>query len=300
MSTDNSFIVSEKRRLIWQKELYLLKYVIKICKEHNLTYFASGGTLLGAIRHKGFIPWDDDIDISMPRDDYEKLLILAEKELPSDMFLQVFGSDQDYYFGHAKIRLNNSTAMKKVEVEQKFKYHQGVFIDVFPMDSVPDNTISKKIHKLVTMKLQMLFYYTIYYYTSVDHSKSEKIKADICRLLFPTSKSLDKLYGFYDRWVQKYNKKNTRNFGLISCFYHIEGDIWDKDIYKASIEVPFEDISIAVPIDYDKSLRKTFGDYNVPVRGGSLHGDLYVDLSNDYKRYLNDELVFNDSQLGDY
>lgn len=114
--------------------LEILVEVHRVCVKNNITYWLQAGTLLGAIRHKGFIPWDDDCDIAMPRKDYEKFLQIASKELKEDMFLQTKNTDKDYPLPWAKVRKNNTILIEKGE-SGKENYHHGVFIDIFPFDS---------------------------------------------------------------------------------------------------------------------------------------------------------------------
>ena len=109
----------------------------RVCKKHNLTYWLTAGTLLGSVRHSGFIPWDDDIDIGMPREDYEKLKNI---ELPKNMFLQNKSTDPTFRQYFTKIRLDNTLFIEEQEKGKKIEYHQGIFIDIFPFSFI-DETI---------------------------------------------------------------------------------------------------------------------------------------------------------------
>lgn len=114
--------------------LEILKEVHKICIDNDITYWIEAGTLLGAVRHKGFIPWDDDIDIAMPRKDYNKFMQIAQDKLPKDMFLQNKITDGDYPLPFAKIRKNNTLLIETGESGDE-NYHHGIFIDIFPYDN---------------------------------------------------------------------------------------------------------------------------------------------------------------------
>lgn len=107
-----------------------------LCKEHDLCYWLDHGTLLGAVRHRGFIPWDDDLDVTMPRDDYEKFLQIANKQLPKWLFLQTKRSDSATSVHYAKLRERNSTYIDAWEEGKDIKYHQGIFIDIFPVNFI--------------------------------------------------------------------------------------------------------------------------------------------------------------------
>lgn len=144
--------VSAELQRLWAVELDLLDRFIEVCKKHSLKFYAAGGTLLGAVRHKSFIPWDDDIDLIMPREDYDKLLFVADKEFSEPYFFQTAFTDKEYFRSHAQIRNSNTTAMIKSEA-LKVPFNQGVFIDVFPVDAIPDNPIlaekqRKKLHSI--------------------------------------------------------------------------------------------------------------------------------------------------------
>lgn len=137
--------------------LDILKEVHKICEKNNIKYFLSDGTLLGAVRHKGFIPWDDDLDISMPREDYNKFMSVAENELSNEFFMQTVHTDPSYKLYHVPLKIRHNRSLFIEEGEKNEKYHQGIYIDIFPIDKVPDSTskfiIQSKLSKfLLVMK----------------------------------------------------------------------------------------------------------------------------------------------------
>jgi len=105
----------------------------KICQKYNLKYWLDSGTLLGAVRHQGFIPWDDDIDLSMPIEDYNKFIEIAENELSSDIFFQTTQTDNKFPFDYIKLRSNRAKIVEFHEKDRDIEYHQGVFVDIFPM-----------------------------------------------------------------------------------------------------------------------------------------------------------------------
>lgn len=115
-------------------QLDMIKKVHRICQENNLRYIMLGGTLLGAVRHRGFIPWDDDLDIGLPRPDYDRLLELLEKKPVEGCFLQTFRTDAHYVQPYAKLRLDHTRFVERFW--EGIDMHQGVFIDIFPLDKV--------------------------------------------------------------------------------------------------------------------------------------------------------------------
>ncbi len=124
--------------------LDMLKELDRICQKHGLKYWLDSGTLLGAVRHDGFIPWDDDVDIAMPVEDYKKFCMIAQNELPYSMFLQHSKSDKTFAFDYTKIRDSRATIVEFHEENKDVKYNQGVFLDIFPMLNIKDS----KIHTL--------------------------------------------------------------------------------------------------------------------------------------------------------
>ena len=125
----------EEQEKLKQIELNLLVCFKEICEKHKLDYFLTGGTLLGAVRHKGFIPWDDDIDVGMPREDYETFLRVASSCLPDGIFLQTRKTDPEVPFNFAKLRDSRTTfietSIKDLDI------NHGVYIDIFPIDYFP-------------------------------------------------------------------------------------------------------------------------------------------------------------------
>lgn len=124
--------------------LEILVEIHRICVENNITYWLEAGTLLGAIRHKGFIPWDDDCDVSMPRKDYERFLQIAQEKLPETMFLQTKETDKAYPLPWAKIRKNGTLLIETGETGEE-KYHHGIFVDIFPYDYYESAEVIKKL-----------------------------------------------------------------------------------------------------------------------------------------------------------
>ena len=136
-------------------EQSILDQVSKICEENGLRYSLTYGTLLGAVRHGGFIPWDDDIDISMPREDYEKLMSIWSKIAPEDLVLDRCDLDPDNSNVFSKIRKDHTTFLQ-FDVEREAKHHKGIFIDIFPADRVPKSKFGRLL-QYVDFSLMLLF-----------------------------------------------------------------------------------------------------------------------------------------------
>lgn len=147
----NGFVVSKEMKRVWSYEINILKRFISICENNGLKWCMIAGSLLGTVRHQGFIPWDDDIDVAMPRVDYDKFLEIASKELPEFLFLQTALSDPGRGIGYAQLRDCRTSAIDVRYIDENNKYNQGIFIDIFPLDSVPEEETDKEwqINKLM-------------------------------------------------------------------------------------------------------------------------------------------------------
>ena len=133
--------IQQKIEQVWKVEQEILDVIHRICTEHGLRYSLAYGTLIGAVRHGGFIPWDDDIDLLMPRDDYEKLLSIWNDVAPEEYILQNDRTNPDYTNTFTKIRKDHTTFLQ-TDAEREKGYHKGVFVDIFPGDRVAPGKIS--------------------------------------------------------------------------------------------------------------------------------------------------------------
>lgn len=133
------YTVCRQMKQVWAVMIDLLVEFDRVCKKNHIIYYASGGTILGAVRHKGFIPWDDDIDIMMMRSEYNKLYNIAGREFKHPYFFQTEWTDRGSLRGHAQLRHSMTTGILTSEYKQHFSFNQGIFIDVFPLDAIPDD-----------------------------------------------------------------------------------------------------------------------------------------------------------------
>ena len=199
----------EKYRKIQLIELEMLNEVDRICSKHGIQYYLCGGTLLGAVRHSGFIPWDDDLDIFFPRKDYIKFAEIAQKELPDTMFYQDWHNEFDYPYNFAKIRMNG-TKFCQNEI-QHLNMHHGIFIDIFPLDTVPADERERTAYltKVTRLKTLMAIRYMSFKKNGRLRSIPECVAIFLSRLFFSKKQIHNKL----DRLIMKYDYQDTGLFG---------------------------------------------------------------------------------------
>ena len=130
---------------IHRTELDIMREIDRICRKHNLTYFLAYGTLLGAVRHKGFIPWDEDMDIMMPREDYEQFLKVASDELPLHLMIDSYPQNPRYFNPFAKVR--NRNTLFAIRALQNYDGPQGLWIDIFPMDYADERCVEDNLKR---------------------------------------------------------------------------------------------------------------------------------------------------------
>ena len=245
-------------KTIHEKDLILFKEFLKICKKNKLEYYAIGGTFLGAIRHKGFIPWDDDMDIAMPREDFNKFVEIANKELPKNIKLITFENDKDYrYYIPRLIDLN-----AKIN-EVNSKKEENIFIDIFPIDGTPNNSILRKVYYFRVLLNRMLISY--YYSDEINSNRKRKLYEKVLivigkilptKLLINPKKRLKKI----DKLLRNNNYNNSKYVGTIMGAYRTR-EIVPKHYFGKPTKYDFEGLKIYGPEKYDEYLHHMYGDY---------------------------------------
>lgn len=179
-----------------QAQLIMLEMLVEfdaICQKYDLRYWLDSGTLLGAVRHQGFIPWDDDIDLSMPVEDYLKFQEIAKEELSSDIFFQTRETDKDFLFDYIKLRSNKASIVEFHEKDKEINYHQGVFIDIFPMHTLSNTASNQKYYGDAFKRIRE---------TSAVSLHTPKGK----NLPEPRKKLVDSLAKLHEGWENEKNK----------------------------------------------------------------------------------------------
>ncbi|MBR4109643.1 MAG: LicD family protein [Oscillospiraceae bacterium] len=267
-----------------------------MCEKHNITYFAHGGTLLGAVRHQGFIPWDDDIDIFMLPEDYRRFCEVAPKELKEPYFFQNAKTQPEVGFGLSRIRNSNTTGCTQCEYNGRAKkptYNCGIFIDIFPLVYVPESKLKIAYHKAM-MKFWRYVMSGRNYIKYINVQKGAKrvhwkelhhpsvVAYYVMSLFIKDEKFLPCALKAHDMF------RSGKRVGMIPFYGYNEKCIWDKSFFDESVDLPFEDITIPCPKEYDKVLRKQYGDYTVFVKGAAVHTIAVMDPDTPYHIKLRD------------
>ena len=264
----DGYKVSAKMKKVWAVQLDILKQCIAICEKHDIEYTLDGGSLLGAIRHRGIIPWDDDIDIMLTRKNYDKFLKYAKEELGDDYFIKNSDTTKGYYRGLTQICRNGTTAIIKIDME--YKFHQGISIDVFPLDNIPDDPkeCEKFLKKLRFMRRLFLH--------------SERKSKQFLHKVFGTQWLIKRA----EKYAQKYDNVETKRSGAL--VFRPDGTKRENKWFRKGnfTKVPFMDFDASISKDYDEMLHYYYGDYMTPVKGTSMHGEVFFDPDKDWHYYM--------------
>ncbi len=269
---------------------YLL-YIDKICKKHNIKYFLAGGTLLGAVRHHGFIPWDDDADVMMLREDYDRFLEVIKDELPKNVFLQLPGTDPLNHQPFIKLRLDDTVFATKFT--SKFpEMHNGIFIDILAHDKTSDSRIGQKKHIFMTLLTRSMVF-NKWGDTPITLGGRHPI---LCRAATFLKNHLP--MKFLEKrmfnTLEKYKNKDT-DFLYDGMGRNLRRGVFPKKWLDEAVLMDFEGYKLPVPKDYDEYLTWLYGNYMemVPVsERRTSHSIVWMDLG-EYADYRVGENLFD-------
>jgi lipopolysaccharide cholinephosphotransferase len=247
---------AEQLRQLQLIQLEILKEVDQICRKHGLKYSLDGGTLLGAVRHQGFIPWDDDIDVIMMRNEYERFFEICQTELDlARFFLQEHRTDPYYRVGYTRIRRNHSVYIRAGH--EKMKYHTGVFIDLFVLDNVPDRRPWRILHRALCFGLRKILW-----------SASGRVVSDSFPLrlgyglvsLIPAQLAFG-ANNILARWCNRKKTSLVRHNTMTYPNPKVCGYGTPADLMGEFTELEFEGQRFMAVADYDRYLTLLYEDY---------------------------------------
>lgn len=255
----DGYLVSAKMKRIWAKEIRLLRQFVDVCERHKLKYRIMGGTLLGAVRHKGYIPWDNDIDVAMFRDDFNKLLEIGEKEFQKPSFFQTSVSEEGRLFStYIKIRDCESTA-GCIE-EYKKGINCGIFIDVFCLDELPNGKLTRKCFVKRLSSIAKMQRFCINQPSKQGLMNTLKYKVRKVMYQMDGSPNAVELFEKYQKQAGKYWGKGGKQVSHLAFGYH-DNFVWDYEDWKEGVELEFGDDMFISPKGYDAVLKKQYGNY---------------------------------------
>lgn len=248
--------------LLHKVDLEIVKNVIVICERYNLKYYMLGGTMLGAIRHGGFIPWDDDIDLGMPRESYEKFLKIAPNELHNNYKLVNYKTNPNYHYYITRI-LDTETKVIEERIENDKEKFTNASIDIFPIDGTPNNFIIRKIYYFRVLFHRALM--SLCYKDSIDR-KRPRGKFEKILLHFLEKLPIDKITTPYkqkekiDKLLKGQKIDGSKYIGNIMGAYRTK-EIVPAEFYGNGTIYKFENIELMGVDKYDEYLSWTYGDY---------------------------------------
>ena len=276
--------VSVETKKLWKCMLDMLEIIVRICNENGLRWFLMSGTLLGAVRHAGFIPWDDDLDICLPRPDYEKLKAILRKELPPPLFLQDIVTDPGYPGMFCKVRNSATTAITPWWVENRLIADFGIFIDIHALDGLPKSPAARKICHVATRVL--LAAATV----NAGCPRGNRSRpAHVAMTVLAKTLGRSGVSRAATRLASFFPFGKTAECGLTATYfgYAPHRGIWPTEWFVESMDADFEYLRVKIPAKTDEILTRSYGDWRTPVKEGvSWHAWMDFDTERDWKTVL--------------
>ena len=271
------FVVPAAVKQAWAAELEVLMEIDRVCKKHNIQYFADWGTLLGTVRHGGFIPWDDDLDIVMKRADYEKFMTVARYDLDEGFDVQTFRNQKDFWLFMGKVVGKNRFCFEKEHLRRFHNFPYIACVDIFVLDYVYADEEKEEQRRVLCKYMLGVADAIVEGRLSLEEQKRcfeiiEEMGGGKVRPISDPVEMGRYIYGEVEKIFAKVPEEEAEDltqlfpWGLKGNGLHIP-----KEVYSEPIYLPFECIQIPVPRLYDKMLRMRYGDYMKLIKSGGGH-----------------------------
>lgn len=248
--------------------LGVLRQVVRILEELDVPYYMQGGTMLGAIRHKGFIPWDDDVDLGIPREAYERMLRQVAEKLPEHLELRTYQDQTDHHYYFARIVDKRYQILRMGSLEHRL---ENIWVDLFPLDGMPNSWLPRQWHKARLLATRLKYHLSCFEKVNIKRPGRPLVERIVIRVAmitrvgkwFDTRKQLDKL----DRLLKKYPPERSDYYvNFMGQTSYKFNELFKKEVYGRKTWYPFEDFSLVGPERYDEYLKSLYGDYMTPPK----------------------------------
>ena len=289
--------VSAELKAVWKVLLDLLEILIRVCEKYDLHYALDGGSLLGAIRHKGFIPWDDDLDVEMPRKDYDRLLEVLPAELPAGVVMRTFVNEPESAMAYMRLMDVNTTSIDTLYTNRKLRVAMGIRIDIAPIDGVPSD--EKKRMDMVR-KARFIAGIIRYKHQKDARTPSGKLRHWGGALLYALI-GKKRLFKWREGIFRRVEFEKVGLGATMPANHRFATHSWRKaEWFSDYREVPFEYLTVKVPLGAEQQLDQLYGkDWRTPKRHAGFHNDMLIDAHRKYKDVLVEKFGYKVEALKD-
>lgn len=275
--------INEEIDKLQKKSLDILVFFKEFCDKHNLLFYFCGGCCIGTIRHGGFIPWDDDVDVFMPRKDYEKLAVLWRQEVSPEKY-EFCKVDEEHFVRSQLTAIVDPYTTFIKENQKDLDVPHGIRLEVLPLDGCPDSKIKRKIQ---------LFWGLVYQVFCMQDPPTSKgklpeILGKMALACFPTWKAKSRVWKFAERQMSKYPIEKCSKITELCVRWEYMKNEYPKEIFESAAYKKFEGLDMPIPVGYDKYLKIVFGNYmELPPKSGQVpkHDAVLIDTDTPYREY---------------
>jgi lipopolysaccharide cholinephosphotransferase len=248
--------------------MQVLNIVVGILDELEIPYYMQGGTMLGAIRHQGFIPWDDDVDLGIPREAYDRLLKVVAEKLPENLELRTYEDETDHHYYFARIVDTRYQIRRLGSLEERL---ENVWVDLFPLDGMPNGTIARNWHKVRLTLVRLKYHLSCFEKVNIKRPGRPLIERIIIRVAmltrvgkwFNTRSQLDKMDALLKKYPPEQSEWLVNFMGQTSYRFN---ELFKKEVYGKKTVYPFENLQLVCPERYDEYLKSLYGEYMIPPK----------------------------------